>query len=197
VPKILRIINRFNIGGPTYNAAYLTKHLAPEFETMLVAGMKQDSEESSEFIVESLGLPVQRIPEMRRELDPVRDLAAYRHIRRLIRSFRPDIVHTHAAKAGALGRLAAAACGVPVVLHTFHGHVFHSYFSPARTRFFLAVERYLARRSTAVIALSENQKDELCNRFRVCVPSKCLVVPLGFDLGRAPGLPRAIRHPAR
>ncbi len=184
MPKILRIINRLNLGGPTYNAAYLTKYLAPEFETMLVAGVRLGSEESSEFIVQSMGINPVYIPEMHRELSLINDFAAYRKIKSILRDFKPDIVHTHAAKAGTLGRLAAIACKTPVILHTFHGHVFHSYFSPAKTRLFIQIEKYLASRSSAIIAISEMQKDDLCNRFRICKPEKCEVIPLGFDLER-------------
>ena len=130
MPKVLRIINRLNLGGPTYNAAYVSKYLAPEFETMLVAGIKEDDEESSEFIVTDMGLQPVYIPEMRREINFTNDRIAYQKIKKIIAEFKPDIVHTHAAKAGTLGRLAAANSGVPVILHTFHGHVFHSYFNP-------------------------------------------------------------------
>src|SRR6185295_35594 len=104
MPRILRIINRFNLGGPTYNAALLTKYLAPEFETLLVAGSKMDSEESSEFICEELGIDYLKLPEMEREINLYKDLAAYRKLKNIIREFKPDIIHTHAAKAGTLGR---------------------------------------------------------------------------------------------
>jgi glycosyltransferase involved in cell wall biosynthesis len=184
MPRVLRIINRLNLGGPTFNAALLTRHLAPEFETLLVAGIKQDSEESSEFIVRDLGLHFVQLPEMQREIRWSRDRAAYRRLRAIIRDFRPDIVHTHAAKAGALGRLAALHEKVPVILHTFHGHVFHSYFHPLKTRMFLGIERYLARHSSAIIAISERQRDELAYHYKVCEPEKLHVVPLGFDLSR-------------
>lgn len=184
MPRVLRIINRLNLGGPTFNAALLTRHLAPEFETLLVAGVKQDSEESSEYIVRDLGLSFLQLPEMQREINFSRDRAAYRRIRTIIREFRPDIVHTHAAKAGALGRLAAIHEGVPAIVHTFHGHVFHSYFNPLKTRVFLGIERYLARRSSAIIAISERQRDELVHHYRVCAPEKARVIPLGFDLNR-------------
>ena len=182
--KILRIINRLNLGGPTYNAAYLSKHLSPEFETMLLSGIKEDSEESSEFIVTDMGLTPHYIPEMRREINFRQDRVAYRKIKDIIGEFKPDIVHTHASKAGTLGRLAAFHMNVPVVLHTFHGHVFHSYFSPLKTRIYIEIERYLARKSSAIIAISEKQKEELGNVFRICNPDKIEVVPLGFDLSR-------------
>lgn len=184
MPKVLRIINRLNLGGPTYNAAYLSRYLAPEFETMLVAGIKEDSEESSEFIVRDMGLSPVYIPEMRREINFKNDRIAYQKIKQLIRDYKPDIVHTHAAKAGTLGRLAAASLKVPVVLHTFHGHVFHSYFNPVKTAVFKSVERYLSARSTRIIAISDIQKEELCSIHKVCKPSQTVVIPLGFDLSR-------------
>ena len=182
MPKVLRIINRLNLGGPTYNAAYLSKFLEPEFETLLVAGMKDDTEESSEFIVKQLDLHPVYIPEMYRELHPFRDYTSYYKLRKLIDEFKPDIVHTHAAKAGAVGRLAALHSGVPIICHTFHGHVFHSYFTPLKTRVFLEIERYLARRTTAIITLSESQKRELAVDYNIAPPEKFTIIPLGFDL---------------
>lgn len=184
MPKVLRIINRLNLGGPTYNAAYLSRYLAPEFETMLVAGIKEDTEESSEFIVTEMGLKPVYIPEMRREINFKNDLIAYRKIVQLIKEFKPDIVHTHAAKAGTLGRLAASRMNVPVIIHTFHGHVFHSYFNPIKTQLFKYIEGYLSSVSTRIIAISDIQKDELCLIHKVCKPSKTVVIPLGFDLSR-------------
>lgn len=184
MPKVLRIINRLNLGGPTYNAAFLSGYLAPEFETMLVAGVKEDDEESSEFIVEKMGLTPVFIPEMKREINFSNDRAAYLKIKKLIREFKPDIVHTHAAKAGTLGRLAASNMKVPVILHTFHGHVFHSYFNPVKTAIFKNIERYLSSKSTRIIAISDIQKQELCEIHKVCSPSKTVVIPLGFELER-------------
>jgi glycosyltransferase involved in cell wall biosynthesis len=182
MPKVLRIINRLNLGGPTFNAAYLTKYLAPEYDTMLLAGMIDETEESSEFITREVGLEPVYIPEMYREINVLKDRRAYKKIKQIIKDYKPDIVHTHAAKAGTLGRLAAAECNVPVILHTFHGHVFHSYFSPLKTRLFLEIERYLARRSTRIIAISERQKKELGLIYKVAPLEKIEVVPLGFDL---------------
>jgi glycosyltransferase involved in cell wall biosynthesis len=184
MPKVLRIINRLNLGGITYNVTYLTRFMTPEFETMLVSGIKTDDEESSEFILEQYGVKAHYIKEMRREINFSADRKAYADLKAIIKKFKPDIVHTHAAKAGALGRLAAAACGVPVIVHTFHGHVFHSYFSPFKTRLFLEIERYLAKKSSAIVTISELQKDEICNRFKVCHANKAHVIPLGFDLSR-------------
>ncbi|MBK5284189.1 MAG: glycosyltransferase [Bacteroidia bacterium] len=184
MPRIVRIINRLNLGGPTYNTAYLTKYLSPEYETVLVAGVKKDTEESSEYILRELGVEPVIIPEMSRELNPRKDSIAYRKISAIIKKFKPDIVHTHAAKAGALGRVAAIRNKVPVLVHTFHGHFFHSYFSSNKTQMFLGIERFLAKRCDAIIALSETQKRELGTDHRICKPEKIRVVPLGFDLTR-------------
>lgn len=184
MPKVLRIINRLNLGGPTYNAAYLSKYIGDEFETLLVAGMKDESEASSEYIVDNLGLKPQYIENMYREINPIKDYPAYKDLVKIIKEFKPDIVHTHAAKAGAIGRLAAYNCGVPIVLHTFHGHVFHSYFSPLKTRVFLEIERYLATKSSKIIAISDIQKQELANEFKIAPADKFEVINLGFDLER-------------
>lgn len=184
MPRVLRIINRLNLGGPTYNAAYLTKYMEPQYETLLVSGMKEESEESSEYIVENLGIKPVYMPEMYRELNPFKDYKSYYRLRKLIDEYKPDVVHTHAAKAGAVGRLAAIHSGVKVIVHTFHGHVFHSYFNPAKTRMFIEIERYLAKRTTAIVTLSDIQKSELVDTFKIAPANKFEIVPLGFDLRR-------------
>lgn len=182
--KVLRIINRFNLGGPTYNVAYLSKYMSDDFETLLVGGAKDDTEESSDFIVNNLGLKPVIVEEMLREIDLKNDYAAYKKIKKIIQEFKPDIVHTHASKAGTLGRLAASSCGVPIIVHTFHGHVFHSYFGKLKTLFYKTIERYLAKRSTVIIAISEIQKQELVEIHKICKADKVRVVPLGFDLSK-------------
>ncbi|MCW5897790.1 MAG: glycosyltransferase [Flavobacteriales bacterium] len=184
MPRVLRIINRFNLGGPTHNAAYLTRFLPDEFETLLVGGSQEASEEGSHHILDSLGVKPMILPEMQREVAPWQDRGAYRRIKKLIKDFRPDIVHTHAAKAGAVGRLAASELGVKAIVHTFHGHVFHSYFGPMRTALYKQVERFLARRSSRIVAISDRQKEELVQDHRICPPEKVSVIPLGFDLSR-------------
>ncbi len=184
MPKVLRIINRLNLGGPTYNAAYLTKHLSAKYETMLLAGMKDDTEASSEFIVRDMGIEPQYIADMHRSINPLNDVKAFFEIIKIIRTYKPDIVHTHAAKSGALGRVAAFVCGVPVIVHTFHGHVFHSYFHPVKTKIFILIERFLAAISTKIVAISNLQKKELTQDFKICKPEKMEVIPLGFDLKR-------------
>lgn len=184
MPRVLRIINRFNLGGPTHNAAYLTKHLPGDFETLLVGGQWDESEAGSKHILDAIGVEPMILPEMRRDIAPWRDRTAYRRVKKLIKDFRPDIVHTHAAKAGAVGRMAASELGVKVIVHTFHGHVFHSYFGQVRTAMYKNIERFLARRSSRIVAISEKQKQELVDEHRICAPDKVSVIPLGFDLSK-------------
>lgn len=184
MPRILRIINRFNLGGPTYNVAYLTKYLPPEYETLLVGGMPDESEGTSSHILQNLGLEPVVLNEMKRSINPEMDYMAFGKIRKLIRDFKPDIVHTHASKAGALGRMAASKERVPVVVHTFHGHVFHSYFGRAQTYFYKTIERRMAKVTDRIIAISEGQKEELSAEHRICPAEKISVIPLGFDLER-------------
>lgn len=182
--KVLRIINRFNLGGISYNVSYLSRYLPETYETLLIGGPEEAGEESSLYIPHSLGLEPLVIEEMRRSINPLSDYFAYRRILAIIRQFKPDIVHTHASKAGAIGRLAAIRAGVPVIVHTFHGHVFSGYFGWFKTSVFKTIERYLARRSKAIVAISQIQKEQLCQQHQVCDANKTHVIPLGFDLDR-------------
>ncbi|MBA4241600.1 MAG: hypothetical protein C0448_12805 [Sphingobacteriaceae bacterium] len=182
MPKVLRIINRFNIGGITYNVSYLSKYLEPDYETLLVGGPEEEGEDSSLYIPEGLGLKPRVLHEFQREINLKSDYKAYKEIKKIIREFNPDIVHTHASKAGAIGRLAAIDCNVPIIIHTFHGHVFHSYFGKLKTAFYKTIERYLAKHSTAIVAISNKQKQELSDVFHIAPKNKIHVVPLGFDL---------------
>ena len=184
MPKVLRIINRFNIGGPTYNATFLSRFLDDEYETLLIGGLPEKEEADSLHIIEEYGLSPMLISEMQRVPSFKSDKAAYKKIKQIIEEFKPDIVHTHAAKAGALGRKAAKACGVPVIVHTFHGHVFHSYFGKVKTNIFKFIERRLAKKSDGIIAISDMQKKELSQIHKICPADKIKVIPLGFDLDK-------------
>lgn len=164
------------------NATYLTKYLPSEFETLLVVGERESHEQSAEHLTTKLGISYVTIAGMGRSVNPMGDFKAYGDLKKLIRDFKPDVVHTHAAKPGAIGRLAASAMNVPAIVHTFHGHVFHSYFNSLKTNFFINTERYLARKSSAIIAISEQQKRELVEDFKIAPEEKFRVIPLGLDL---------------
>jgi len=184
MPKVLRIINRFNLGGPTYNVAYLTKYMAPEYETLLIGGVNDKTEANSEFIPKSLGINPIIIPEMKRTLNPVNDIIAYNKIKKIIKDFKPDIVHTHASKAGALGRKAALSLKTPVIIHTFHGFVFDAYFGNIKSCLYKKTEHILAKKTTKIIAVSENQKQDLIYKYHICEKDKIEVIPLGFELNK-------------
>jgi UDP-N-acetylglucosamine:LPS N-acetylglucosamine transferase len=155
-----------------------------EFETMLVSGMTDETEQSSQFILDKLDIKPVYIKEMYRELNPLKDYKAYFRIQRSIRDFKPDIVHTHAAKAGAVGRLAAYHERVPVIVHTFHGHVFHSYFGPFKTRIFLENRAISGPQDRRHSHAQQIQRDELSEQFLIAPKEKFHIVPLGFDLSR-------------
>ena len=182
--RVLRIINRFNIGGPTYNATFLSRFLSDDFETLLVGGLPEPGESDSLHIPEEYGLNPMLISDLKRTPNFFNDRKAYRKIKEIIKDFKPHIVHTHASKAGALGRKAAFALNVPVVIHTFHGHVFHSYFGKIKTELYKFIERRLALKTTGIIAISDLQKKELVEVHRIADNQKVQVIHLGFDLSK-------------
>lgn len=184
MPKVVRILNRLAVGGPVLNATLLSKYLAPDFETLLVVGEKEHHEKSASFIAKDLGLDIVTVPQMRRAIHPVDDYRAYHELKKIIKHFKPDVVHTHASKPGVLGRLAAYSMNVPAIIHTFHGHPFHSYYNSLASNFFVRTERYLANKSSAIIAISEIQKKELTEDFKIAPPEKFRVIPLGLDLDK-------------
>ncbi|MFK8045546.1 MAG: glycosyltransferase [Crocinitomicaceae bacterium] len=158
--------------------------MGPNFETKLIGGGAEESEGDALFIPRQYGLEPEIVEELQREVNFKQDRKSYQAIKKIIEEYKPDIVHTHASKAGAVGRLAASRAKVPVIVHTFHGHVFHSYFGKVKTAIYIAVERYLAKKSTAIIAISKKQKQELTEVHRIAPSKKVEVVNLGFDLDR-------------
>ena len=183
--KILRVIARLNVGGPALHVAYLSEGLASRgYETTLVAGDVARGEASMAFVAEGRGVSVVRLPGLSREISPVHDVTAAIRLAGLMRTQRPDILHTHTAKAGAVGRLAAALAGRArprVVLHTFHGHVLSGYFNAPGTAVFRGVETALARQSDALVAVSPQVRDDLV-RIGIAPSSRFTVVRLGIDL---------------
>ncbi|HET7590140.1 MAG TPA: glycosyltransferase [Solirubrobacterales bacterium] len=179
--RVLRVIARMNLGGPAHHVTLLSGRLDPRrYETLLVTGAVGPGEE--EHATEDLSLL--RLDQLGPEIRPVRDLRALVSLVRAIRAYRPAIVHTHTAKAGMLGRLAAMAVRPrPIVVHTYHGHVLRGYFGPLKSGAFTWLERLLARRSDRLIGVSRATVEELVE-LRVAPRSKFEVVPLGLDLDR-------------
>jgi len=181
--RVLRIIARLNVGGPALHTVLLTERLDPaRFASRLVTGVPEATEGDYLALRGRTLDRLVRIPALGRELDARRDARALAVLVRLMRAERPHVVHTHTAKAGTLGRIAALLAGVPVRVHTFHGHVLEGYFSPAKARAFLAVERALARRTQRILTVSESVRAELLAR-GIGRPDRLTVVPLGLDLG--------------
>ncbi len=186
--RVTRIIARLNIGGPAIQAITLTRLLEPlGYRTRLVRGRESPNEGNMDYLADELGVRPTLVPSMRRDPGPG-DLKALWAIVRILRRDRPQIVHTHAAKAGTLGRLATfiaypVASRRPLLIHPFHGHSLTGYFSSRSARVFRTIEQVLARRTDVLIAVSDEVRDDLV-RLGIAPPDKFVVVPLGFDLER-------------
>ena len=183
--KILRAITRLNIGGPAIHAILLTTALddGAQFKSTLVAGATAPHEGDMLELARARCVQPVLLPALGREISPLDDLVSLARMVQLVRRLRPDIVHTHMAKAGTVGRVAARICGVPLIVHTYHGHVFHSYFSPAKTRVFLTIERALALVTNRIITVGDGQRDEIAS-YGVAPLSKLEPIPLGLELGQ-------------
>ena len=189
--RVLNIVARLNVGGPAIHVTLITEHLhAPEYESTLVAGKVGEDEGDMSYYAEQHGVEPIIIAELGRELHPLRDLKTLWKVYRLIRQIKPHVVNTHTAKAGFVGRVAARLAGVPVVVHTFHGHVFHGYFSPLKTRFFITLEQIAGRMSDTILVLTEGQRDDLVDKYHVAPRDKFTIMAYGLDLAAFAQAPR-------
>lgn len=183
--RVLRVIARLNKGGPALHVAYLSAGLEEcGYETTLVAGSLARGEGSMAYVAEQRGVEVVRLPDLHREISPLHDLRAAHRLAAIIKRVRPQILHTHTAKAGAVGRTAALLAGdarPPIVVHTFHGHVLRGYFGPASSAFFRMLERSLASTTTALVAVSPEVRDDLV-ALGVAPAEKFTVIRLGVEL---------------
>ena len=195
--RALRIIARLNVGGPARHTAILNAGLrARGMDTLLVHGSLAPGEASLEDLAREADLEMRHIPELGRRISVWSDVRAFARILSLLREWQPDVVHTHTAKAGALGRLAAVAYNVTrrrenrcAVVHTFHGHVFEGYFNAAGSQLVRVTERLLGRATDRIVAISTRQRDDLTSRFTIAPPEKVTVVPLGLDLAELLAVP--------
>jgi glycosyltransferase involved in cell wall biosynthesis len=193
--KIIRIIARLNVGGPAKHVVWLTSALqGGDCESLLVAGTVPPGEDDMAYFAEAMAVKPFFVPEMSRQVS-LKDLLTIWKLYRLFLRERPDIVHTHTAKAGTVGRVAGLLfrCSTPGVfvgrlrqckfVHTYHGHIFHSYYGATKTRLFLTIEKLLARLGTdRIVVLSEQQRHEIQQQFRVGRVDQFRVIPLGLDM---------------
>lgn len=186
--KIVRIIARLNVGGPARHVVWLTKEFNnAEFQTDLLAGTVPEGEEDMSWFAEANSVSPFFIEEMSRELSP-KDIVSLWKIYRAIKAANPDIIHTHTAKAGTIGRIAGLFYRLlnrkkVKIVHTFHGHIFHSYYGNLKTKIFLIIEKTLARFATdKIIVISKQQFEEIHEQFGVGRKEQFLIIPLGIDL---------------
>ncbi len=184
--RVLRIINRFNVGGISLNVAYLTKFLSKDINTLLIGGMHEEHEAASFYVFDDLSLHYTVINEMKRSIRPINDIRTIIKVNSFIRKFQPDIIHTHASKAGLVGRLAniLSLRKKTVVVHTYHGNVFDGYFSGFTRSLIILMERFLAKHTDAIVSVSYSQKNDLIEKYKICDRNKIHVIRLGFDLSR-------------
>jgi glycosyltransferase involved in cell wall biosynthesis len=182
--KVMMVVARLNIGGVALNVIQMVDALSrlPDMEVILVNGRIGEQEGDMQYLADQYGIQQIILPSLGRELSPLRDLQTICSLWRLMRRYRPDVVHTHTAKAGWVGRWAAWLAGIPVRVHTFHGHVFRGYFSPLKTALFLRLEQLTARLSTRIITLSETLRVELADLYHVTDQDRIEVIPLGLAL---------------
>ncbi len=180
--RILRVIARLNVGGPAIHVTLASMLDPARYETRLLAGDVEPGEGDMEWFARDHGIAVEKVPGLGREIRAGGDVRALAHLRRVMREWRPRIVHTHTAKAGTLGRIAAilSAKGGKRV-HTFHGHVLSGYFAPWKERVFRTVERSLAKRTHRLVVPSARLADELA-ALGVGRREQYSVIPLGFEL---------------
>lgn len=181
--KIVRIIARLNVGGPARHVIALTEGLNKDlYDSMLIYGSLDAGEGDMSYLFTDNDARSVYIPELKRKIDPSADMRAFLRIIRILKREKPDIVHTHTSKAGIIGRLAALFAGVPIKVHTFHGHIFYGYFNKWSTICFLWMERALAFFTDCIIAISPEQKDELLHRYGIGRERKYRVINLGLEL---------------
>lgn len=190
--RLSLVIARLNVGGPAVHVTLLAAGLKERGHAVeLLTGRVSPTEGDMGYYAHERGVEPVFHEDLGRELSPIKDLALFFRFLRYFRETRPDVVHTHTAKAGAVARPAAWLAGVPVILHTFHGHVFRHYFGPLKSWIFLMIERILAALTTRIIVLGEEQKREIAE-LRIADPARISVVPLGLELEALARRPRRI-----
>ncbi len=183
MPRLTIILGRMVISGTTMDTLQFIKYLQSSYDILLITGGGEKDEFEAAYLTEHLGrVRIERLPNFKRNINLLNDWRTYLHVKKILQNFKPDIVHTHNSKSGLVGRWAAHRTNVPVILHTYHGLLFHGYFGPLLTRVLKGIERKLATISTCLIALSQSQKNELVQEHKIADAAKIEIVPLGIEV---------------
>jgi glycosyltransferase involved in cell wall biosynthesis len=189
--RIMRIITELQISGPALQAVLLTASLNRlGYEGLLVSGGSGSEADSMAQTAAEYGIETAIVPEIKPGLNLLTGWRATRALVRLMRAYKPDVVHTHTTSAGFYGRIAARIAGIPVVVHTLHEHPFRGYYNRLQTVLFIMMERIGARLSDSIITLSEGLRRELIDTYRVTTRNRINVLPVGFDLHTYAQTPR-------
>lgn len=181
--KIAIILGRLVIGGVSIDTFHAVSYLQQFNEILIITGSNDKNELNASYLTNHLTTAKHvSISGFKGRLSFLADIKTYFSLRRILKEFRPDIVHTHSAKAGFIGRIAAYHCKVPVIIHTFHGLLFNSYFTAIISKLIVMTERWLAKKTTVIIALSLTQKNQLVDVYKICKQEKIRIIPLGINV---------------
>lgn len=181
--KILLIQSRICIGGPAIHTEIIARDLPKDrYKVILVGGSLEKGEESKFNEIKEKNVDIRIIEEMKRDVSFIKDIKSIYKLYKFIKKEKPDIVDTHTSKAGATGRIAARLAGVPILIHTFHGHVFKKHFSKFKSSLFVFIEKLLGLFTTKIIAISDLQYHDLVNIYKIAPSKKFIIIKLGIDI---------------
>ena len=172
-PRVLLFLNRLVIGGPAIDVISMAGFLQNDFEILIIYGEKESHEVEASYLLSKYpNLQLKKIPTLRRSINPFLNISVFFSVVKIIKSFKPAVVHTHGAVPGVVGRLAAYFCRIPVIIHTYHGHFFHSYFNKAFSTAIILIEKTLSRISDVIIATSSRQLNDLVDKYKIAPLNK-------------------------
>ena len=175
-PRVLFFINRLVIGGPAIDVISMAGFLQHDFEILIIYGEKESHEVEASFLLsQHPNLRLKKISGLKRSINPFSNLIVFFSVLKIIKSFKPSIVHTHGALPGGIGRIAAYISHTPIIVHTFHGHFFHSYFNPFFSSIIILIEKTLSRLSDAIIATSNHQCTDLVDTYKLAPKNKTII----------------------
>lgn len=181
-PKVLIILNRLVVAGQANDTIPLAARLSAHFDVLFLYGKGRTGEEDAqEYIHQYATVKFRKLQYLKRSINPFMDVLAFFEILKIMLAYSPNVVHTHGAKSGALGRLAAFVTSRKKIIHTFHGHHFHGYYGKLISRLVITAEQFLAKLSTNIIAISANQYHDLAHKYQIASPKKITTIPIGLS----------------